>query len=101
MRTVSTHVVCTPATGSGLCLRPGQHARAVAFVKFPTASEAAAALENLHLKNIRNGADAVMLKVMIADDPRAPPGSAEPPRCASARATPAGAPVEPAQRIWP
>jgi hypothetical protein len=42
---------------------------AVAYVKFPTASEAAKAQEELHQVTIKDGRAPVALKVMIADDP--------------------------------
>ena len=40
---------------------------AVAYVKFPTASQAAKALEHLHLQTIKDGKVTVQLKVMFAD----------------------------------
>lgn len=40
---------------------------AVAYVKFPSASQAAKALESLHLQTIRDGRVTVQLKVMFAD----------------------------------
>lgn len=39
----------------------------MAYVKFPTASQAAKALEHLHLQTIKDGKVTVQLKVMFAD----------------------------------
>lgn len=39
----------------------------VAYVKFPSASQAAKALEHLHLQTIKDGKVTVQLKVMFAD----------------------------------
>jgi hypothetical protein len=66
-----------------LTFTANRYGSAVAYVKFPSASEAAEALEHLHLKTIKNGPDTALLKVMVADDPKAHPGSTEPGRYAT------------------
>lgn len=50
---------------------------AVAYVKFPTASEAAKAQEELHMSTVKDGRATIALKVFIADEPeRMPPWEA-------------------------
>lgn len=58
-----------------------QCGHAVAYVKFPTASEAAKTQEQLHMTTIKDGRASVALKIFIADEPERHPWDVS--RCAA------------------